>query len=197
MKKLIAMLMLVALLASTVSALANVEFTGSAYLYKKAGSGKTKIIITKRSVVKDVKRGKYWTKIRLTTGKSYWVRTKYLRATKLPINEVYSAGGTNKSKKTSRVVTDNYSNTKYIYCWWKGKVRTSPSLSGRVIGTTKVGAKYLYLHKYAFDSRNQCWWKIKYKGKTAWVSCAARDIAGKPGWKNWMTGRMYYPYHVW
>ena len=46
MKKLIAMLMLVALLASTVSALANVEFTGSAYLYKKAGSGKTKIIIT-------------------------------------------------------------------------------------------------------------------------------------------------------
>ena len=74
---------------------------------------------------------------------------------------------------------------------------SSDLLSGRVIGTTKVGRKYVYLHKYAFDSRNQCWWKIKYKGKAAWVSCAARDIAGKPGWKNWMTGRMYYPYHVW
>lgn len=197
MKKLIAMLMLVALLASTVSALANVEFTGSAYLYKKAGSGKTKIIITKSSVVKDVKRGKYWTKIRLTTGKSYWVRTKYLRATKLPINEVYSAGGTGKSKKTNNVYTDNYSNAKYIYCHWKGKVRTSPSLSGRVIGTTKRGAKYVYLHKFAADSRGQCWWKIRYKGKDAWVSMAGRDVAGEPGWKWVKTYRMYFPYNPW
>ena len=92
MKKLIAALLVAALVCAAGSALAsdNVKFKSSAYVYSGAGAARTGVLIRKGSVAEYVGQAGMWAQIKY--GKSLgWVRTSCLKATGDDIKVVYSA----------------------------------------------------------------------------------------------------------
>lgn len=58
----------------------------------------------------------------------------------------------------------------YIRATASVTVRSSPSLSGRELGTLSKGTTAEYADKSSYDSRDVEWYKIYYDGGTGWVS---------------------------
>ena len=52
----------------------------------------------------------------------------------------------------------------------KSNVRTGPGLGYRSIGVLHRGEDAQYLGRTAVDDRGVVWYKIRYKGRDAWVS---------------------------
>ena len=170
MKKFIAILLLLALTASVALA-ANVKFTGSCHVYKKAGSGKTATVIRKGSVAKKVGGKSGWVQVQLTDAKKtkVWVRAKYVKNTGESGYIVYSAGGYGLSSESGKAESVAYSTG---VLKWKCNMRDKPSLSGRHVITVPKGGKVKLLGKKKADSRGIYWYKASYKGKTGWISNA-------------------------
>ena len=174
MKKLIAILLLLALTASAALA-ANVKFTGSCHVYKRAGSGKTATVIRKGSVAKKVAGKGGWVQVQLTDAKKtkVWVRAKYVKNTAQNGFIVYSAGGYGLSAEGSGKAESVKYKTGTLK--WKCSLRDKPSLSGRHVITVPKGATVKLLGQKKADSRGIYWYKASYKGKTGWISNATDD----------------------
>ena len=169
MKKLVTMLLLVAIVASCTAAFAAdfVKFKNSAYIYKKAGSGKTTTIIKRTSVVEKVEEKGNWTKIKYDD-KEGWVRTKYVdKATETEEKVVYAGGGANRSKEAGEEKDSTYKSAKTT-----GRVnfRDGAFLGSKVIKTLQKGTKVKLLGKTREDSRGVVFYKAKVSGKEGWVS---------------------------
>ena len=52
----------------------------------------------------------------------------------------------------------------------KSNVRTGPGLGYKSIGVLRKGDEAKYLGKTSTDDRGVVWYKIRYKGRDAWVS---------------------------
>lgn len=177
MKRIIATLLLfVMLTASTIALAANVKFTGSTHVYKYAGSGKLATVIRKGSVAEKVGTcGKSWTRIKLTDkkGTKVWVRTKYLKDTTAKVNVIYSAGGAGYSTAGKPVSGTLKPGWYTVDSFAKGKkqaLRAKPHLSSKSLATVKSGQKVYAMGELKRDSRGVIWAKVKYKGKTGWLS---------------------------
>ena len=171
MKKVISAILLVSILAACTVALANVEFIGSTYVYKKAGSGKTSIVIKRGSVLEDVDTyGKYWTKVELSDGSTGWVRTKYVKSTTKDVEDapvIYGAGG---YKKSSVKGDGDPITAKKIKATGRVNIRDGASLSSKVLGTLQKGKTLPATGKTKIDSRGVTFYEVKYNGKIAYVS---------------------------
>ena len=175
MKKFIAMLLLVAILAVSTAALANVKFTGSCYVYKHEGYGKTSTVIHKGSILKDKYHGKYWTKVDLGDGTSGWVRSKYVTSTSQKVSgPFYGAGGQGKSTEKGKETT-GVSGSK-IKATGRVHVRSGASLDSTVLGTLYPGETLKFTGATKKDSRGVKFYKVSYDGKTAWVSSGYSEI---------------------
>ena len=172
MKKFVAMLLLVALLTVSVAALATVKFTGSCYVYKKPGCGKTSTIIHKGSVMEGT-MGKYWTEIEFDDGTTGWVRTKYVKSSTAEAQTVYGSKGQGKSSETDE---EEEKAGKKIKATGRVHVRDAASLDSKVLGTLTKGQKLTYKGVVKYDSRGVGFYKVSYNGKTAWVSSAYAEL---------------------
>ena len=170
MKRILAILMLLAL--TTTALAANVKFTGSCHVYKKAGSGKLSTVISKGSVVKMTGTSGSWVQVQLTDSKKtkVWVRAKYLKATSDDPLVIYSAGGLGHSAKAGK---EEPTPVKSGTITWKANMRSKPCLSGKVVATVPKGAKIKMLGVKQADSRGVYWYKASYRGKTGWISNAS------------------------
>lgn len=169
MKKFVTMLLLVAIVASCTAAFAAdyVKFKSTAYVFKKAGSGKTTTIIKRASVVEKVDEKGNWTKIKYDD-KEGWVRTKYLtKASETQEKVVYAGGGANRSKEAGSEQASTYTSAKTT-----GRVnfRDGAYLGSKVIKTLKKGITVTLIGKTREDSRGVVFYKAKVDGKEGWVS---------------------------
>ena len=85
-------------------------------------------------------------------GQSGWVSSKYA---KLSVN-------------TASAVTSSGSYVKATS--HKVNLRDEPNLAGEDIGTMDKGETATYLGKKSTDSRGVVWYKVRFNGKTGWVS---------------------------
>ena len=172
-RKFIAMLLLVAMLAMGAAFAKNIQLKGDAYLYKGAGTGKTSIILKRGSVVACVGDhiGSKNTKIKLSNGEQYWVRSKYVRGfSEKKVNEVYGAGGTGKAKSSTETVSEA-KGEKLVIVWKKLNMRTKPGLDGKPLSPSlKKGWIVKTEGKKSTDERGQVWHYVSYKGVKGWIS---------------------------
>ena len=174
MRRMIAVLLVLAVVLST-AALAEtyVKFTGNARGYKKAGSGKTNVVIKKGSIsCAEDGLGKNWTKVYVDEEHELWFKTKQLNKTKSDdVKIMYYAGGSGRSTYDDEGVHRYKTGKKYVYATGKCNIRKSPGLDGKSLGTLKKGAKLRYLGRRAEDDRGVHWYKVKTaNGKNGWVS---------------------------
>ena len=169
-RKFIAGLLMLSLLAASAAALANVKFTGSCFVYGKPGSGMTHTVVHKGSVLKDIDRyGKYWVKVELSDGSTGWVRAKYVADTSLDVEDkpsIYGSGGQNKSTEGDWVTAHG---TK-VTATGRVNVRDAACLSSRVLTTMHKGDVAKYLGKAREDSRGVVFYRIRFGDVTGWVS---------------------------
>ena len=171
MKKWMAALLALGLLAAS-TALANVRFTGSCYVYEKPGSGKTDVTIEKGSVLEDIDYyGSYWVKVRLSDGTAGWVRSKYVTDTSREVDDVsitYAGGADRKSTEGKKVSASGST----VTATGRVNVRDAACLDSNVVFTLEKGDKAKYLGEAREDSRGVVFYKIKFKGNKGWVSSA-------------------------
>lgn len=172
MKKIIAAILVLTLLATT--ALAAVEFTGSAYVYKKQSrtkANRTGVVIKKGTVMEGT-RGKYWTTITLADGSTGYVPNDYTKdaGKKTPEDApvIYGAGGNKKSTAGSKA--DGTTSAKKIKATGRVNIRDAANLSSKVLGVLQPGKTLSATGKTKFDSRGVEFYEVKYNGKTAYVS---------------------------
>ena len=167
MKRILAIVVVLVLTATALAA--NVKFTGSCHVYKKAGSGKLATVISKGSVAKMTNKSGSWVQIQLTDKKKtkVWVRAKYVKATGEDPLIRYSAGGWGYSTPAGKAESTPVRSGTMT---WKANMRSAPSLSGRHIITVPKGAKIRLLGVKRADSRGIYWYKASYKGRTGWIS---------------------------
>ncbi|MBR0368171.1 MAG: SH3 domain-containing protein [Clostridia bacterium] len=174
LRKMIAVLLVLAVaLSSAALAETYVKFTGNARGYKKAGSGKTNVVIKKGSVsCAEDGLGKKWTKVYVDEEHELWFKTKQLKKTKSDdVKILYYSGGSGRSTYDDEGVHRYKTGKKYVYATGKCNIRKSPGLDGKSLGTLKKGAKLKYLGRRAEDDRGVHWYKVKTTGgKSGWVS---------------------------
>lgn len=186
MKKLLASLLLIAVLVSSIAAMAaTVQFKTGAKVYKTK-STKTCIATVKKGSVAEVvgkfKTTQTWTQIRLSDDSTAYVKTSNLKDAKdAEPSIVYSSGGNKRSSVMS--TGDPYkTGMKYVKVLKGSRVniRTTPSLDGKSLGVMKDGdkktQKLKYLGMRAIDSRKVYFYKVEYKGKEAWVSSMYTEL---------------------
>ena len=171
MKIVAAMLIAVMLLSTVAFAESFVKFTSNGIGYKKAGSGKTGIIIKKGSVAVVEKKGDAWTRVTLDQNTSLWFKNDCLKKTKDSGAIIYAAGGKGKSNVYEGAEPESYKKScKKVLASGKCNIRKEPCLSGKSLGTLKKGKALKYLGVRRVDSRGVYWYKVDFKGNTAWVS---------------------------
>lgn len=77
------------------------------------------------------------------------------------------------SSKYARFGSSSASSTSYGYVKatsYKVNLRDAPSLSGEDIGTLNKGETAAYLGQKSTDNRGVVWYKVRFEGKTGWVS---------------------------
>ena len=167
MKKFLSMLLLVAILATSVAALAqNWKFTKNAYCYKSAGHGKTQTVIAKGSVAEG-KLGTNWVKITLSNGKKVYVKKSTVKKTDADVKIKYAQGGTFKSKEDGE---EEEASGKKVKATGNVKIRSKACLDSNVLGTLKKGKTLKFKGATKKDDRGVAFYKVSYNGKTAWVS---------------------------
>ena len=195
-----ALLVLAMLLAASVAALAEAKleadagavFTATAWGYKQAKDGtRSKIAICKDSLVQVTKLSKdgKWAKVMVDVEKDteLWFKAKYLvHWSEVEADDMkpirFAAGGTNHS-----IVDDKAQEIPYRKAYKKvqvksGKktnVRKSASLKGKTLGVVYGGQKLKYLGVRKIDSRGVFFYKVKYKGKNAWISSEYTKVVKK------------------
>ena len=170
MKKFLAMLLLVAILAScTLVAFADVyKIKGNADVYKKAGSKKLNTVIKKGSAVNVIKKGKKWSKVEYDyNGSVGYIRTNKIGKAADSVTIKYASGGKNRSKDDEGEAVS--SDVKKVKTTGKVAMRDKASLSGKCVKTIKKGVS-LKVKKEAVDGRGISWYKVSYKGKKGWIS---------------------------
>ena len=171
MKIVAAMLIAVMLLSTVAFAESYVKFTKNGIGYKKAGSGKTGIIIRKGSVACVEKKGDAWTRVTLDQNTSLWFKNDCLKKTKDSGAVIYSAGGEGKSNVYEGAEPESYKKgCKKVLASGRCNIRKKPCLSGKDVGTLKKGETLKCQGVRRVDSRGVYWYKVKYNGGTAWVS---------------------------
>ena len=180
MKKALSVLLMVCLLASlvAVSALAEAEFvkfTGTAYGYKKAGSGKTSTAVRKGSTGAVLETKGKWMLVMLDQNHNLWFRTKYLKEIGESENTegiTFSSGGYGLGTTYIGEDPSAYkAEYKKVRATGKCNIRKGPGLDEKSIGTFRKGKWMTYLGVRAQDNRGVYWYKVKTsKGEVAWVS---------------------------
>lgn len=170
MKKAIAAILVLTLLATT--ALAAIQFTGSAYVYKKPTRTKANrtSTVVKKGTILDGTRGKTWTTVTLSDGSTGYIPSEYTKETsKTPDDApvIYGAGGQNKSTEGTKTGTTS---AKKIKATGNVNIRDGASLSSKVLGTLHKGNTLPTTGKTKTDSRGVKFYEVKYNGKTAYVS---------------------------
>ena len=151
-RKVLAALLLTCMLLATVSvAFAATYLYPTTALHMRTGAGTNHSII--RTLSKGAKltrlgssetsNGIVWYKVKYN-GKTGWVCSKYVTG---------KSGG-------SKI----YANAGSSY------IRKSPSKNAKAIATLNEGCSATYLGSAKRDSRGMLWYKVKYQGKTGWVS---------------------------
>jgi len=142
--------------SSSSSASGKVTTTGSVNLRSGAGLSYASLAIIKKgtslsydATSKD-ERGVTWYHVSYN-GKTGWVSSKYAKS-----------GGSSSSSSSSRsgkVITTGSVN-----------IRAGAGLNYKSIGNMGKGKTATYLGETKKDGRGVAWYKIKYNGKTGWVS---------------------------
>ena len=171
MKKFVAILLVLTLLVST--ALAAVQFTGSAYVYKKMSrtkANRTNVVIKKGTILEGT-RNKTWTTVTLADGSTGYVPSEYTKdaGSKTPKDSpvIYGAGGYKKSSADSKT---GKTSAKKIRATGNVNIRDAAHLSSKVLGTLKRGKTLPATGKTKYDSRGVEFYEVTYNGKTAYVS---------------------------
>ena len=102
-------------------------------------------------------RGVVWYKVKYN-GKTGWVSSKY---TTLTSGSSSSSSSSSSSKESGSVVKATGG---------KSNLRSGPGLDYSDIGTMEKGDTADYLGDKSTDERGVVWYKVKYNGKTGWVS---------------------------
>ena len=161
MKKFIAVLLLTVMLAVSVAALANVEFTKDCYAYKHVGYDKTSTIIKKGSVAKvdHWNSAKSWVKVFLNSKTKRWVRGKYVKtaASSKPVKIMYAGGGSSYSTTGSTTTLTGYSKVKAT---GKCNIRATACLQGKILGIFQKGKSMTFTGKVSTDSRGIDWYSV-------------------------------------
>ena len=97
-------------------------------------------------------RGVVWYKVRYN-GKTGWVSSRYTTLT--------NDGGTSTKETSSGYVKATGG---------KSNLRSGPGLDYTDIGTIQKGETAAYLGEQSTDERGVVWYKVRYNGKTGWVS---------------------------
>ena len=181
MKKFLAMILLVAILAASFT----VAFAGgkkgefwkikSANVYKKTSrSSDTGIVIKNGSIVELAgNEGKLWVKIKY----NYDGDTGYIHASKLgklmkkasEADIKYANKGKNNGNSKGSAGSEEDSKVKKVKTTGKVTMRKEGSLAGKYVKIVKKGT-YLKVKKQAEDDRGVIWYKVTYKGDTGWIS---------------------------
>ena len=66
----------------------------------------------------------------------------------------------------------------------KSFIRSSPSLSGKDLGTLPKGSSATYLGESSTDFRGVVWYKISYGSKTGWVSSMYTSLSGSASFNS-------------
>ena len=64
-------------------------------------------------------------------------------------------------------------------------VRSSPSLSGAVLGSVSAGSSLPVLGDTSVDDRGVAWYSVSYKGGVGWVSSVYASYGGSWGYDSW------------
>ena len=171
MRKLIAALIALALvLALSGAALADsvtVHITGNCNVrsgpslnYRILGSVSEGTTLKGTGTKRYDSRGVAWHEVTYR-GDRGWVSSKY----------AYTTGSSGSKSATRYVVGDS----------GKSNVHTGPGLSYKVIGVLRVDDSARFLDKTSVDSRGVTWYKISWKGDTAWVSSKYTRLSSKSG----------------
>ena len=161
--KFMAALLVLTLILSTVAvsgALAGskIRITGNCHLRKGPGLGYS----IKRTVPSGAKvtylgsskkdgRGVRWYKIKYS-GSTGWVSSRYAKLSS-------SSSGSGRVRTTGSV-----------------HIRTSPKLSGKIIGSVSAGTRLEYRGKTSRDSRGVKWYAVYYNGRKGWVSSDRKSV---------------------
>ena len=201
MKKLIAALLVLSmLLAVGVGALAKTKleedagavFTGTTWGYKQAKLGtRSKIAIAKDSLAQVTKLSKdgKWAKVLVDPDNDtqLWFQTKYLvHYSEVEAEDMkpirFAAGGTDHSDEDDEAKEIKYKTSYKKVQVKKGKrtnVRKTASLKGKTLGVVRSGQKIKYLGVRKVDLRGVFFYKVKYNGKTAWISSEYTKLVKK------------------
>jgi len=109
-------------------------------------------VLTGTGSVSSDSRGVDWYSVRVN-GKEGWVSSGYASLSG------YSGSSSYSSSSGTVVATDGDTN-----------VRTGPGLSYSQLGTLYRGSSATYLGDSSVDDRGVRWYKVRYNGKTGWVS---------------------------
>lgn len=118
--------------------------------------------------------GMVWYKVS-RDGKTGWVSSKYAKKT--------SSSGSSSSGSSSAGPEVSMSG-KYVKLSGSVNLRSKPSKTSSSLGTISSGKTITFLNKVSTDSRGVVWFKVKYNGKTGWVSSAYAKVTDSAGSAN-------------
>ena len=70
-----------------------------------------------------------------------------------------------------------------VYTSGDVNLRKGPGLNYDKLGSVSAGSSLDYLDETSTDERGVDWYKVEYKGKTAWVSSRYSELRGQQIWK--------------
>jgi len=117
--------------------------------------------------------GMVWYKV-TKNGNTGWVSSKYAKKT--------SASSSSSGSSSSGPVVDM--SGKYVKMTGSVNLRSQPNKNSSSLGTISSGKTVTFLNKVSTDSRGVVWFKVKYNGKTGWVSSAYAKVTDSAGSAN-------------
>ncbi|MBP3652756.1 MAG: SH3 domain-containing protein [Clostridia bacterium] len=115
--------------------------------------------------------GMTWYKVK-ANGKTGWISSRYAKKASAP-----SASSSSSSSGPEVGMSGKYVKAS------TGSVtlRSKPNLNGTALDTIAKGKTVTFLNKASTDSRGVVWFKVKYNGKTGWVSSKYTKVTDSAG----------------
>lgn len=128
-------------------------------------------IISCLGVASKDSSGMTWYKVK-ANGKTGWISSRYATKSSAPsASSGSSSSGPEVGMSGSYVKASTGSVT----------LRSKPNLNGTALGTISKGKTATFLNKASTDSRGVVWFKVKYNGKTGWVSSKYTKVTDSAG----------------
>ncbi|MBQ8088087.1 MAG: SH3 domain-containing protein [Clostridia bacterium] len=186
MKKLLSMLLLLAVLAvGTTAALAAsyVAFSGDANVrtgpglgYASLGSVNAGSTLPYAGSTQYDSRGIAWYSVSFS-GKTGWVSSVYGSITSSGGTATYG-GGANGSSGSGSYYGGSTATGSIVSFSGDANVRTGPGLGYASIGVVYSGSTLPYTGSTSYDNRGVAWYSVSYNGSNGWVSSVYGTVTG-------------------